>query len=263
MNVLNMEAEIDELQDEIDNYKDLVLDKHRESLSWETKYKLIEETLRWRKDEMSLTSEIGNMKTEIHRMKIRYQQLSRAQEKLAQDLQHGVAHREHIYIAASAKKLAEVKAQRMKTGISTQQKVTDLRNRLKKIQNEISIISDEQLMKVTRDNARICADQKRLNDEMEREKALDEELRRKIDDSLLQKHYNLERIVRKQNRAKSYRRLGVGSTSPKIRSESTLNQLLQKQMEINDNILDVVQHLNTEFPEKKKFFAKITQILRD
>ncbi|XP_004521612.1 coiled-coil domain-containing protein 40 [Ceratitis capitata] len=263
MNVLNMEAEIDELQDEIDNYKDLVLDKHRESLSWETKYKLIEETLRWRKDEMSLTSEIGNMKTEIHRMKIRYQQLSRAQEKLAQDLQHGVAHREHIYIAASAKKLAEVKAQRMKTGISTQQKVTDLRNRLKKIQNEISIISDEQLMKVTRDNARICADQKRLNDEIEREKALDEELRRKIDDSLLQKHYNLERIVRKQNRAKSYRRLGVGSTSPKIRSESTLNQLLQKQMEINDNILDVVQHLNTEFPEKKKFFAKITQILRD
>uniref|UniRef100_A0A034VR35 Coiled-coil domain-containing protein 40 n=1 Tax=Bactrocera dorsalis TaxID=27457 RepID=A0A034VR35_BACDO len=263
MNVLNMEAEIDELQDEIDHYKDLVLDKHRESLSWETKYKLIEETLRWRKDETSLTSEIGNMKSEIHRMKIRFQHLARAQEKLAQDLQHGVAHREHIYIAASAKKLAEVKAQRIKTGISSQQKVIDLRNRLKKIQNEISVISDEQLVKVTRDNERIRADLTRLYEDIEREKALDEELRQKIDDSLLLKHYNLERIVRKQNRAKSYRRLGLGTSSPKIRSETTLNQLVQKQMEINDNLLEVVQILNTEFPEKKKFFAKVTQVLRD
>ncbi|XP_036342663.1 coiled-coil domain-containing protein 40-like [Rhagoletis pomonella] len=263
MNVLNMEAEIDELQDEIEHYKDLVLDKHRESLSWETKYKLIEETLRWRKDETNLTSEIGNMKSEIHRMRIRFQQLMRAQEKLAQDLQHGVAHREHIYVAASAKKLAEVKAQRMKTGISSEQKVIDLRNRLKKIQNEISIINDQQLVKVTRENERIRADLNRLYNNIEGEKANDEEYRQKIDECMLLKHYNLERIVRKQNRAKSYRRLGVGTVTPKMRSDSTIGQLVQKQMEINDNLLDVVQILTNDFAEKKKFFAKIIQVLRD
>ncbi|XP_054742885.1 coiled-coil domain-containing protein 40 isoform X2 [Anastrepha obliqua] len=263
MNVLNMESEIDELQDEIEHYKDLVLDKHRESLSWETKYKLIEEALRWHKDETSDSSEIGNMKSEIHRMKIRFQQLSRAQEKLAQDLQHGVAHREHIYVAASAKKLAEVKAQRLKTGISSEQKVIDLRNRLKKMQNEINTISDEQLMKVTRENERIRGELSRLYNDIEREKTKDEEFRQKIDESMLLKHFNLDRIVRKQNRAKSYRRLGVGSSVPKMRSETTIGQLVQKQMEINDNLLDVVQILTNEFPEKKKFFAKITQVLRD
>ncbi|XP_067621572.1 coiled-coil domain-containing protein 40 [Eurosta solidaginis] len=263
MNVLNTEAEIDELQDEIEHYKDLVLEKHRESLSWETKYKLVEETLRWRKEEMSHNSEIGTMKNEIHRMRIRFQQLTRAQEKLAQDLQHGVTHREHIYVAASAKKLAEVKAQRMKTGISSQQKVVDLRNRLKKIQNEISTISDEQLTKVTSENERIRADLNRLHEDINHEKEQGEILRQKIDEGMLLKHYNLERIVRKQNRAKSYRRLGAGTTMPKIRPETTLGPLLEKQMETNDNLLDVVQIMTTEFPERKKFFAKITQVLRD
>ncbi|XP_075151557.1 lethal (2) 41Ab [Haematobia irritans] len=265
MRVLELEEDINELQNQIEHYKDEVLDKHRESLSWETKYKLIEETLRWRKEEAALDSELGTMRTEIHRMQIRHQQLKRAQEKLIQDLDHCVMHREHISVTASSKQTMDqtkpIKVKQINTTI--QYKINDLRNKLKLIQSEIGVISDQQLKQLSNEHQRIEEDIKGLRVNIEQETAEDNKVRSEIEANLLQKHQNLENIIRKQTRAKSYRRLNASAQPLKLpRSETTIVSQMQKQLEMNDHLVDAVQALANDHPEKQSFFSKLLQVLK-
>lgn len=263
--VLQLEENISELQNEIEQYKDVVLDQHRESLSWETKYKLIEETLRWRKEEGALDSELGTMRTEIHRMQIRHQQLKRAQEKLIQDLDHCVMHREHISVTASSKQtLEQSKPFKVRQSTNTiQYKIHDLRNKLKQVQTEITLLSDQQIEQVNREYQSIEEDIKGLRAHIEQETTEDNKIRTDIEVGLLQKHQNLENIVRKQNRAKSYRRLNASAQPLKLpRSEATIFGQMQKQLEMNDHLIDAIQALSSDHPEKRIFFSKLIQILK-
>ncbi|KRK05112.1 uncharacterized protein Dyak_GE29129, isoform C [Drosophila yakuba] len=120
LKILKLEGKIIELQNEIELYKDFVIDNHRETLSWETKYKMLEETIKWAKKERSVKGEIGLMKTEIHRMNIRYSQLKRAQESLVLDLEHCVMHREQIFVNASVKEHLQTKFKQIKNASQIQ-----------------------------------------------------------------------------------------------------------------------------------------------
>lgn len=266
MNVLRLEEEINELQTDIEHHKDIVLDKHREALSWETKYKLIEETLRWRKEESSLDSELGTMRTEIHRMQIRHQQLKRAQEKLVGDLDHCVMHREQIFVLASTKENQASKPSKVnkQTSTTVQYKINDLRNKLKQIQTEITMVSDQQRVQAQFEYQRIQEDIKKLRHEVEQETSQDKLIRAEIEQGMLLKYQNLENIIRKQNRAKSYRRLNASTQPLKLpRSEVAIQAQMQKQTEMNDQLTDVIQTINVEYPEKQSFFTKLLQILKD
>ncbi|XP_030246664.1 coiled-coil domain-containing protein 40-like, partial [Drosophila navojoa] len=145
MSTLKLEKDINELLNEIELSKDLVLDRHREALSWETKHKLIEETIDWTKTERSLNGEIGAMKIEIHRMTIRLTQLKRAQEKLVQDLEHCVMHREQIFVNASVKEHVDAKKKKYKNASQAQIKLDEVRNKSKAIQNEITFLSEKRI----------------------------------------------------------------------------------------------------------------------
>ncbi|XP_065357072.1 coiled-coil domain-containing protein 40 [Calliphora vicina] len=265
MHALRLEEDINELQTETEHYKDIVLDKHRESLSWETKYKLIEETLRWRKEESALDSELGTMRTEIHRMQIRNQQLKRAQEKLIGDLDHCVMHREQIVVSAAIKQNMESKPTRVKQSSNTTQfKINDLRNKLKQIQNDITILSDQQIVQTRKEYLQIQDEIKDLRYEVDQEESQDNLIRTEIEQALLLKYQNLENIVRKQNRAKSYRRLNASTQPMKLpRNETAILSQIQKQTEMNDHLTDIVQTLGTEYPHKQAFFARLLQILKD
>uniref|UniRef100_A0A1A9V2A3 Coiled-coil domain-containing protein 40 n=1 Tax=Glossina austeni TaxID=7395 RepID=A0A1A9V2A3_GLOAU len=265
MNVLNVEEEINELHKEIGRYKDIVLDKHRECLSWETKYKLIEETLRWRKDESTLESELGTMRNEIHRMEIRHQQLKRTQEKLIVDLEHAVMHREQIFMVATMKTNIESQVHRLKqSNQSLEQKVISMRRKLKQTRRDLKHLAEHQIIDAQHERQQIKDDIKRLLGEMEQEAAEDKKTLEEIEQSLLKKHQNLESIVRKQSRAKAYRRLAGSSQALKPpRSASSLQAQKEKQTEINENLVEIIQTFMDEAPEKTSLFTKLLQILRD
>ncbi|KAI8036005.1 hypothetical protein M5D96_011221, partial [Drosophila gunungcola] len=144
--ILKTEGTINDLQNEIELYKYLVVDNHRETLSWETKYKLIEETIQWLKLQRSVNGEIGVMKTEIHRMNIRYGQLKRAQERLVLDLEHCVMHREQIFVNASVKEHVQTKIKKCKNTTQIQVRLDEVHNRAKIIRNEIKFLSEKRLV---------------------------------------------------------------------------------------------------------------------
>lgn len=101
MAVLKLEDNISAICKEIEDLKIAVVEKHREALSWETKWKMMDEVKKEHDQEYAKAGEINAMKSEIHRMEVRYAQLKRAQEKLVQDMENCVHHRDHIYEGAN------------------------------------------------------------------------------------------------------------------------------------------------------------------
>ncbi|KAH8408186.1 hypothetical protein KR222_008764 [Zaprionus bogoriensis] len=261
---LKLEKDINDLQNEIELNKDLVLDKHREALSWETKHKLIEETIDWSKTERSLNGEIGAMKIEIHRMNIRYQQLKRAQEKLVQDLEHCVMHREQIFVNATVKEHIDAKKKKYKNSSQAQVKLEEIRNKSKVIQNEIVFLSEKRIVDSRNNIERMIYLLRKIQTDLSEVVTKDAQIRLEIDEALLLKHANLEQIVRKQNRAKAFRKLSLAKGPQKpVRSESTIQQQLENQSEMNDCLMVIVHTLTNDYPDKKTFFAKIINYLKE
>lgn len=136
LSVLNLEQDLADLGKEIDECKQEVLDKHREALSWETKYKMSYEAKKFKDEESAQNSEIGIMKAEIHRMQVRFTQLKRMQEKLVTDLENTVHHREHIFDTVNARE--KVYGSKFKSRSTMQHKINELKNKLKMVFGEIS-----------------------------------------------------------------------------------------------------------------------------
>lgn len=136
MSVVQLENELVNIEKEIEDLKRIVLDKHHEALSWETKWKMVEEAKRENNAEYAKTGEINAMKSEIHRMEVRYSELKRAQEKLVSDMELCVHHREHIFDQANMRsKLPHKKSKLVDT---MQYRVNELQSKLKHILSEIS-----------------------------------------------------------------------------------------------------------------------------
>ncbi|XP_055917310.1 coiled-coil domain-containing protein 40 [Eupeodes corollae] len=261
MRVLQLEQETIDLSNDIEHHKNIVLERHREALSWETKYKLLDETLRWRRSESAVESEIGNMRAEIHRMEIRHKELKRAQEKLIQDLDHCVMHRERIFVVASTKQKMEGSHFRSRTNI--QQKINDLRTKSKQVHSEIGM-AEKKLNELSKEHDELEQSKMCMEKDIDVEIKQDRLINNEIEQGILLKHQNLESIVRKQNRAKEYKRLTGASSQPKIsKSETSIELSMQKQVEINNHLTEVVEGLMTEFPDKKFVLTRLAQTLKD
>jgi len=252
------------LQNEIELSKDLVLDNHREALSWETKHKLIEETIDWTKTEKSLNGEIGAMKIEIHRMNIRFSQLKRAQEKLVQDLEHCVMHREQIFVNATVKEHIDAKKKKFKNPSQALVKLEELRNKTKVIQNEIVFLSEKRIVDSVSNIERMMYLLRKIQNDLTEVTNKDASIQAQIEDGILSKHANLEQIIRKQNRAKAFRKLSSSKGQQKIvRPENVIQQQFDSQIEMNDTLMEIIQTLTNDYPEKKSFFTKIVHFLKE
>ncbi|KAH8385264.1 hypothetical protein KR009_003450 [Drosophila setifemur] len=264
LGLLKLECGITDLQNDIELHKDFVIENHREGLSWETKYKLLEETILWSKSERSFKGEIGLMKTEIHRMNIRYSQLNRAQERLVQDLQHCVMHREQIFVNATVKEHVKTKFKKLKNISQIQVRLDEVHNRAKLIRNEIAYLSDKRLMDDVNKIERMIYMLRRIQSDLNDILKDDANIQDRIDDGILAKHANLELIIRKQTRAKAYRKLNLLKSQQKLcRTDMTIHQLSQKQSDLNDILMEIVQTLIIDYPDKKSFFSKVLHVLKD
>ncbi|XP_050745866.1 coiled-coil domain-containing protein 40 isoform X2 [Drosophila biarmipes] len=264
LGILQLEGTINEIQNEIELQKDFVIDCHRETLSWETKYKLLEETIEWSKLERSVKGEIGQMKTEIHRMTIRYAQLKRAQESLVIDLDHCVMHREQIFVNASVKEHLQTKIKKLKTVSYIQISLDEVYSRTKLISNEIKLLSEKQLIDDATKIERMMYMLRRIETDLQEILKDDASIQDRIEEGILAKHGNLEQIIRKQLRAKAYRRLNLLKSQQKmVRSEMAVQQISQKQCELNENLTEITQNLLQGFPNIKTFLTKILHVLKD
>lgn len=185
MNIFQLQSDISSIEDEIQDTKYIVMEKHHESLSWETKFKMAVETKKYRDIELASSSEIAMMKAEIHRMEVRYAQLKRAQEKLMQDLDNSVYQRGHIFDSANAKeKIAGYN--RCKSRSVVQHKINEMKNKIRQINTDI-VATEKSLMDIIGQQRRLESEVETKNQELEDEHMQDKLLQEEIEQGLLLK----------------------------------------------------------------------------
>ncbi|XP_037024464.1 coiled-coil domain-containing protein 40 [Bradysia coprophila] len=257
---LALQQELSDREKEIERTEQLMLEKHHEALSWETKWKLAEEARKYQHAELAATGEIGLIKSEIHRMEVRYNQLKRAQEKLSQDMESCVGHRDHVYEKACAReKLPDHKGCSKKSGYY---RATELKNKLKQVRNE-TISVERNIADVTIQKDEMLSELKKLKDTIDNERLQDSLLQSEIEQTILMKQENLENIVRMQQRAKRYKGLINAKQMPKIRNEAVLQSDLERQLEIRNHLLSLLESLLNDFPDHKYNIKRVLQTLKN
>ncbi|XP_001659280.2 coiled-coil domain-containing protein 40 [Aedes aegypti] len=259
MSVLNLEQDLKDLGKEIEDCKQEVLEKHREALSWETKYKMSSEAKKFKEEEAAQNSEIGIMKAEIHRMQVRYAQLKRMQEKLVTDLENTVHHREHIYDTVNARE--KVYGSKFKSRSTMQHKINELKNKLKVVFGEISD-AEKNLIEIDTAQKLLQAEIENKKHQIEEERIQTSLIRAEVEQATLLKQENLDYIVRHQYRARRYRNFANATHLPKFRNEILIQADLQRQREINETIVGIVENLILDFPNQKFNLSKILQTLK-
>lgn len=260
MNVLGLEQELLELGQEIEEFKNQVKDKHYEALSWETKFKLALEAKKMRDDELAKSSEIGIMKSEIHRMEVKYEQLKKIQEKMVQALENSVYHRDHIYDAAYVRE--KKTGSKIKTQSNVKHKLNEMKNKLKIINTDLAATQrqfKELQMREDEIKEAIAAKEQ----DVQTEKMQDCLLQTEVEQSLLLKQQNLENIVKRQKRAKRYKVLQTCTYLPKMKTEAVMEAELQRQEEIHENLLGILDSLQRDFPVHKFAIEKIFQTMKN
>ncbi|EDS25778.1 cohesin-subunit [Culex quinquefasciatus] len=259
LSVLNLEQDLADLGKEIDECKQEVLDKHREALSWETKYKMSYEAKKFKDEESAQNSEIGIMKAEIHRMQVRFSQLKRMQEKLVTDLENTVHHREHIFDSVNARE--KVYGSKFKSRSTMQHKINELKNKLKIVFGEISD-TEKNLIEIDTAQKLLQAEIENKSQQIEEEKIQTSLIKSEIEQATLLKQENLDYIVRHQYRARRYRAFAGANQLPKFRNEILIQADLQRQREINETIGGIVENLMIDFPGQRFNLSKIWQTLK-
>jgi hypothetical protein len=260
MTILSMEQDLHDLGNDIEEVKKQMIDKHNEALSWETKFKMAVETKKMRDEELSQSSEIGIMKTEIHRMEVKFAQLKKLQEKMVQDLENSVYHRDHIYTAAHTRE--KMTGSKMKSQTNVKYKLTEMENKLRMINSEITG-TQKQFRELERKERELREDIAVKEQDIQSEKMQDCLLQTEIEQSILMKQQNLETIVQKQKRAKRFKVLQTCTYLPKLKSEQAVEMEIQRQEEIYENLMGILESLQKDFPASKSTLDRIMQTLKN
>lgn len=258
--VVQLEHNILELGQEIEEFKNEVKEKHYEALSWETKYKMTLDAKKMRDDELANSSEIGIMKSEIHRMEMKFSQLKKMQERMVQALESSVYHRDHIYDAANTRE--KKTGSKIKSQSNVKHKMNEMQNKLKIINQEL-MATQRQVMEIKKREEQLKADIANKEQDIQTERMQDCLLQTEIEQSLLLKQRNLEQIVLSQKRVKRYRILQTCTYLPKLKNEETVESELERQEEIHENLVNILEKLQKDFPTYKFQVEKIYQTLRN
>lgn len=257
--LLRLYNEIEWLTREIEDYKQETIAKHRETLSWETKWKMTAEAKRQQSIELDKSGDIGVMKSEIHRMEVRYSQLKRAQEKLVHDMETCVHHRDHIFDVSNAR--SKLKHPKLSTKFNAMQiKVNDLKTRLKHCVADTNSI-ERQIEAVSADRDAVEKEIYSFSQTIDDEKIQYILLQNEIDQATLIKQENLDSIIRMQQRAKKYRQLTIAQQLPRTRSEAAIDSQSAQHSEISQQLIAILEQLLNDFPDQKMTISRVLFIL--
>lgn len=257
--VMTVDEGIVALERDLQTLKDAVVEKNREIFSWDGKHKTIVGVKRYQDEEASVDGEISRMRMEIHRMEVRHAQLKRAQEKLMQDLDICVVHREKIFDQSLVRnKVPVVKNRRS----NAEEKVVDIKTRIRQI-NQDCLLTEKSVQELTARNAEVEGELRRKMYELESEQLKDTQIRVEMEEAQLLRHSNLEAIVRCQKRAKRYKAILMNAYPHKCRSEASVDNRMERQSEIQEQLLSFLDSLVNDFPDQKFPLSKILHTLRE
>ncbi|KAG8316331.1 hypothetical protein J6590_052543 [Homalodisca vitripennis] len=244
-----LEIEKEELRGEI-------VQAQRDLLAWERKLQMATEVKQNIDKSKAEGGEIAVMKSEIHRMEVRYAQLQKVQEKLAHDMEMCISRRDGIVELAQAREKRSTK-RALYTRQQFLKKLDDLQTKIKQTNSELKSV--DKTYNSSDDHMHELTDRKQYKrNQLSELQGAVSQMQAQLAEGQLHRQKNLEMLVRKQRKARQYGELKAGRYSLQFRQESVLELETQKQKAVNSDLVSIVESINTDFPILS---TPITQIL--
>uniref|UniRef100_A0A2A4JTG9 Cilia- and flagella-associated protein 157 n=2 Tax=Heliothis virescens TaxID=7102 RepID=A0A2A4JTG9_HELVI len=260
--IIQLEDEIEELDKEKMNLTQELDRVQREALIWQRKGILAVELKKNMKNAKSAAGEIGLMRSEIHRMEVRREQLRRTSDKLAEDLALYVTRRDTMMDKTRAAAAVE---KTHGAAVGTSQSTYHHKLRLAKAD----------LNRVTKDLAdakaemeQLMKDQERLDKELKETNAQNTHLEEKVADLIKEtrttertKHWLLERVVRAQ---RFNRELSTAINRRSVRSRRPKDVVFadhKQAHDLNERLRYIVGVLQNEYPHHEDKLESIFNTL--
>ncbi|EFN87547.1 Coiled-coil domain-containing protein 40 [Harpegnathos saltator] len=255
MNLIQMQGDLKHLHEEKTLLRSNLDAVQRESLSWEKKMQLMQETIKSLRDERNSGGDIAVMKSEIHKMEMRLSHLRRAQEKLIHDMEFCISRRDIMLDKVMDKFKKDPKGQHNQKVIFRKRladqklKIKQIMKDIRKIENRIQELED-QIKNII----------EKCNESRATLKAI-EDIVPNVDQEIIQteaiKYHNLQALVFKQRKAKMLQDIKNGRYKMLFKSETALNEEFQNEQILHDYLKHIMERTSQDFPLLKNNIKKI------
>ncbi|XP_069786181.1 coiled-coil domain-containing protein 40 isoform X2 [Narcine bancroftii] len=247
---------LDQLKEEKGRQLNSLVEAERQIMLWEKKIQLAKEA------KSAVDSEVGQgeiraMKTEIHRMEIRYSQLMKHQEHMIRDMEAAIASRETILTRGEAQAKLDKK---QATRNDYRNKIQDLCRKVADVQKNIEEM-DKTIEELRKLQKTVCEQLGEKQCQIQEQRSTVDQIEASLESLQEKKRVNLNRIVAFQTRLKHLQAVKEGKYIKQCRSEETLNNELQKQESRIHIINAIIDRVKEEWPRYQGVLHKVTLAL--
>ncbi|KAM9258176.1 coiled-coil domain-containing protein 40 [Cariama cristata] len=243
---VEMQEKHSQLTEEKERLLNSLVEAEHQIMLWEKKIQLTKE-MRAAVDSETGQGKIQAMRTEIHRMQVRYGQLMKQQEKMIRDMEASVSRREAIAIHGEGQNKTDKKRI---TKSDFHCKTQELRKKISETQKNAQGCN-KTILELESTQASLSATLSEKQQELRRLQAESDGLDSDAERLRNKKRWNLLEIVAYQGRQKHLQALKEGKYAPLCRTEPARRSEQQKLQDQLRTINAVVRRVQQEHPQHR------------
>ncbi|NWI64273.1 CCD40 protein, partial [Todus mexicanus] len=253
---VEMQERHSQLTEEKERLLNSLVEAEHQIMLWERKIQLTKE-MRAAVDSEKGQGEIRAMRTEVHRMQVRYGQLMKQQEKVIRDMEASVSRREVIATRGEGQSKADKKRF---TKSDFHSKKQELRKKISDTQKNAQDCN-KTILELESTQAALSATCSEKQQELRRLQAESDGLDADAERLRNRKRWNLLEIVAYQTRQKHLQALKEGKYTPLCRTEEAWRKEQQKLQDRLRTIDTIVHQIQQEHPQHQGALQWLRQCL--
>ncbi|KZC09343.1 Coiled-coil domain-containing protein 40 [Dufourea novaeangliae] len=267
-----LELELIKLQSNLRNIcsekvilKEELKSAQQESLSWEKKVQLVQETVKKIKEERTAGG-IASMKSEIHKMEMRLSYLKKIQEKLVHDMELCVTRRDVIFNKVLSKFNKNPK-ERHNEKVVMHKRLSDKRTKIKHVLKASIILiatklTDDTVKQLKGEMKSKESKLTKCKEDLENLKGNIPSIENEIGQLEILKYHNLHTLILKQRKVKQLHDVKSGTYKMMYRSEHTIEENLKMEHSYRQHLKHVLEKTDHDFPMLQASLRKILLTLK-
>ncbi|CAG9764017.1 unnamed protein product [Ceutorhynchus assimilis] len=241
-------------EEKIAQSKELI-ELHRQGLEWEKKVKLVHDTKVEMRGAHGESTENDLAKQEIHRRKVIYGQLQKAQQKMVKELEHSVSRRDNIVTVADARQTRS-KASEQRIRINNTRKIESTKKQIQQLEKEIEELKERNVL-VKAQKRLIVHRMEKTKNEITFNENYETILRDEIEKSKTKRQLKFEILIMMQRKLNLYNDLAANRKPFVYTKKEDLPTEFEKHRELNTKLCSILQNLISDFPN---YFHQLSRL---
>ncbi|CAI9742974.1 Hypothetical predicted protein [Octopus vulgaris] len=254
MNLVDLQTKLEQVKDEKEDFLQSIVETDQQIMLVERKIQILKET-RSAVDADFQQGEIRSMKSEIHRMEMRFSQLMRQQNHMIQDTERFLSRRDNIDtlgdIQQSRKALTKGKLNKI---------LNETKKKIKQVQKESGDFAQD--IEDLQQKQNICGDELEvLQVDCNALKATLDDTTEHIEKSSNTKYRRMIDLLQQQRRNKYYQQVKDKRYKMLCKSKAALHSEYTKHMNNLQTLMAIVEQICQEYPGIQKSLQRLLHVL--